>query len=268
MGSGITKMKVMAEDTREIHGGLVTVQVVQLKTAKKTYYSIEVNGILCDNYEWSLNPSQKGIEQAFNDLLAKAPTRHTHKQLPQRFYYNNDYTWCMKSTHDETIITGSTWENTTCPDCLLLKEEAKHVYHPMNDWYRRESWKADQRPKISTPEDSAFLLREYSEKDQEHFIVLTLNGANRVINQRVITIGLVNQTQVHPREVFKGAIEDNATAIILCHNHPSGQLEPSREDFAITSHLQKASETIGIDILDHIILSSKGYYSMLEHGEF
>ena len=259
------KMKVMKEETRVIHNAHVTIKIVQMKTEKETYYSIECNGVLCDKYKWTLNPSQKGINQAFIDLQEKEPVQPVHKQLPQRFYYNNEYTWCLKGTDDDEIITGS-WEDTTCKDCLALKEDAQNVYNPMNDWIRRESWNKDNRPKISTPSDSALLLREYSEKEQEHFIVLTLNGANQVINQRVVTVGLVNQTQVHPREIFKGAIEDNATSIIVSHNHPSGQLEPSSEDLAITRHLIKAGETIGIDVLDHVIIASKGYYSLLEHG--
>jgi DNA repair protein RadC len=121
--------------------------------------------------------------------------------------------------------------------------------------------------KISFPSDVLPLIRHFADRKQEHFICISINGANEVIANRVITVGLVNRTQVHPREVFADPITDRASAIIVAHNHPSGGLTPSKEDFEITKQLKEAGETLGIKLLDHIIFNHKEYYSFLEHGE-
>ena len=92
-----------------------------------------------------------------------------------------------------------------------------------------------------------------------------LNGANEVIATRVVTIGLVNKSQVHPREVFADPLTDRASAIIVAHNHLSGKLDPSVEDIELTKQLQESGRTLGISLLDHIIFNQKGYFSFLEH---
>lgn len=121
--------------------------------------------------------------------------------------------------------------------------------------------------KISFPPDVLPLIRHYADRKQEHFICVSLNGANEVINSRVVSVGLVNKTQVHPREVFADPITDRASAIIVAHNHPSGELKPSKEDIEITKQLKSAGEILGIRLLDHIIFNDKGYYSFLEDGK-
>ena len=121
--------------------------------------------------------------------------------------------------------------------------------------------------KIETPVDVLPLVRHYGDRRQEHFLCISLNGANEVITTRVVSVGLVNKTQVHPREVFAEPITDRASAVILAHNHPSGNLSPSKEDLQITQQLKEAGETLGIPVLDHIIFSQKGHYSFLEQGE-
>ena len=120
--------------------------------------------------------------------------------------------------------------------------------------------------KISFPPDVLPLIRHYADRKQEHFICVSLNGANEVITTRVVSVGLVNKTQVHPREVFADPITDRASAIIVAHNHPAGELTPSREDAEITKRLKEAGETLGIKLLDHIIFNHKSYYSYLENG--
>ena len=120
--------------------------------------------------------------------------------------------------------------------------------------------------KISFPPDVLPLIRHYADRKQEHFLCVSLNGANEVIATRVVSVGLVNRTQVHPREVFADPITDRATAVIIAHNHPSGGLAPSEEDIEITKRLKAAGETLGIKLLDHIIFNHKGYYSFLEKG--
>lgn len=121
--------------------------------------------------------------------------------------------------------------------------------------------------KISFPADVLPLIRHFADRKQEHFICISLNGANEVITSRVVSVGLINKTQVHPREVFADPITDRASAIIVAHNHPSGGLTPSKEDVEITRQLKTAGETLGIRLLDHIIFNHKDYYSFLEHGE-
>jgi len=84
---------------------------------------------------------------------------------------------------------------------------------------------------------------------------------------RVVTIGLVNKSQVHPREVFADVIAERASAVIVAHNHPNGTLQPFNEDIKITTRLKEAASVLGINLLDHIIFNSKGYYSFAEKGK-
>jgi len=121
-------------------------------------------------------------------------------------------------------------------------------------------------PKITDAKEAYNLLYEYSHKEQEHFLLITLDGASRVINKRVIHIGTLNQSLVHPREVFRPAIMDNAAGIIVAHNHPSGTLEASRADIQITQRLKEVAKLVGISLLDHIIISSKGYFSFSDEA--
>jgi DNA repair protein RadC len=121
--------------------------------------------------------------------------------------------------------------------------------------------------RIRTPVDVLPLIRHYGDRKQEHFLCISLNGANEVITTRVVSVGLVNKTQAHPREVFADPITDRASAVILAHNHPSGNLTPSKEDIQLTRQLREAGETLGISVLDHIIFNQKGHYSFLENGE-
>ncbi len=108
---------------------------------------------------------------------------------------------------------------------------------------------------ISSPGDIYREVRHYSTRCQEQFIVLVLNGAHEVINTFVATIGLVNKTLVHPREVFSDAIARRATAIALAHNHPSGTLEPSDDDISVTERIRKSGDILGIKVLDHVMFT-------------
>jgi DNA repair protein RadC len=121
--------------------------------------------------------------------------------------------------------------------------------------------------KISSPAEVLPLISHFADRKQEHFICLSLNGANEVITSRVVSVGLVNKTQVHPREVFADPITDRASSIIVAHNHPAGTLTPSKEDIEITRQLKSAGETLGIKLLDHIIFNHKGYFSFQENGD-
>jgi len=122
--------------------------------------------------------------------------------------------------------------------------------------------------KIETPADILPLIRHYADRKQEHFISASINGANEVMNIRVVSIGLVDRTSVHPREVFADALTDRASGVIVAHNHPAGSLVPSAWDIEITKQLKGAGEVVGVALLDHIIFNRTGYYSFLESGKF
>ena len=120
--------------------------------------------------------------------------------------------------------------------------------------------------RIAMPKDVFPLIAHFADRKQEHFLCISLNGAHEVIFTRQITSGLVNKTVVHPREIFADPITDRACAIIVAHNHPSSNVEPSKEDIEITKRLRGAGEVLGIPLLDHLVFSSNAYYSFVEHG--
>ena len=120
--------------------------------------------------------------------------------------------------------------------------------------------------KIETPADVLPLIRHYTDRKQEHLLAITINGANEVLNIRVVSIGLIDRTLFHPREAFADAVADRASGIIIAHNHPSGPLEPSPADIEATRQLKKAGEIVGIELLDHVIFNKLNYFSFLESG--
>ena len=120
--------------------------------------------------------------------------------------------------------------------------------------------------RITDAKDVYEELKSFSTKSQEHFLTITLDGASHIINTRTVFIGTLNQSLVHPREVFADAIADRAAGIIIAHNHPSGTIEASRADVAITQRLKEVSKLVGIELLDHVILSKHGYYSFSDEG--
>ena len=120
--------------------------------------------------------------------------------------------------------------------------------------------------KITGAQDVLPLLADIASKQQEHFVCISLNGAHEVIEKRIVTIGLVDRSQVHPREVYADVISDRAAAVIFAHNHPSGDLKPSNSDLKIHEQLTEAGKILGIRIIDHLIVTRKGYYSFQEAG--
>jgi len=121
--------------------------------------------------------------------------------------------------------------------------------------------------RIKSPSDIFTLVRHYADRKQERFISLSLNGAHEVLAVRIVTIGLVNKTIVHPREVFADIILDRAAAFCVAHNHPSGQLQSSPEDDEITSRLLSASRILGLHFVDHVIFSETAWWSFRENGK-
>jgi len=131
--------------------------------------------------------------------------------------------------------------------------------------FGRRRWGATGSP-IKFPEDIFILIRHNADRKQERFVSLSLNGAHEVLSVRVVTIGLVNRTIVHPREVFADIIQDRAAAFAVAHNHPSGRLLPSPEDDEITERLLRSSEILGLHFLDHIIFSENKWWSFRQNG--
>jgi DNA repair protein RadC len=131
--------------------------------------------------------------------------------------------------------------------------------------FGRRRWGASGSS-IKTPSEIFALIRHNADRKQERFISLSLNGAHEVLSVRVVTIGLVNRTIVHPREVFADLIQDRAAAFAVAHNHPSGRINPSPEDDEITWRLEEAAEILGLHFLDHIIFSETDWWSYRQNG--
>jgi DNA repair protein RadC len=120
--------------------------------------------------------------------------------------------------------------------------------------------------RITVSQDVLPLVADIAGKQQEYFVCISLNGANEVIEKRVVTIGLLDKSPIHPREVFADVIADRAAAVIFAHNHPSGDLQPSEADRHTHEQLTEAAKILGIRVLDHVIVTRKGYFGFQENG--
>lgn len=132
-------------------------------------------------------------------------------------------------------------------------ELARRYFHP-------------SKKRISYPQDVLPFLQHYSDRQQEFFFSILLNGANEIIRIRPVTVGLLNRSLIHPREVYAEAVELRAAAVLVAHNHPSGNLEPSEEDRLVTIALKNAGDLLGIRLLDHLIFCDSGHFSFLENA--
>jgi len=120
-----------------------------------------------------------------------------------------------------------------------------------------------EKPIVKSPDDVVKHIRgKLKGKKKEHFLVLCLDTRNRLINCKSISVGSLDTSVVHPREVFREAIAASAASVIFAHNHPSGDPEPSKEDIELTKRLAKAGEIMGIEVLDHIIVCDRSYLSL------
>ena len=125
-------------------------------------------------------------------------------------------------------------------------------------------WASGQR--IRNPLDIFNIIKHHADRRQEKFLCLSLNGAHELLASRIVTIGLVNKTIIHPREVFADPINDRASAIAVAHNHPSGNLHPSDEDTDITRKLKASADILGLNFLDHLIFSDAFFFSFRQEG--
>ena len=124
-----------------------------------------------------------------------------------------------------------------------------------------------ERPRLATPRQMAgYLLPAYGSCAVEQFGIVMLDSKHRVIRIKLLSIGSLDSTVVHPREVFREAAAAAAAAIVLFHNHPSGDATPSPDDVVLTARMVTAGEIMGIDVVDHLILADQTYYSMMESG--
>jgi DNA repair protein RadC len=127
----------------------------------------------------------------------------------------------------------------------------------------------EEKIQLQTPEDVVcMVMDEMRFLTQEHFVCIFLDTKHRVLEKKCVFIGSLDASVVHPREVLRAAISISASAVICVHNHPSGDPSPSREDVEVTEILFQASDTVGIDLLDHIIIGDQKYTSMKERGFF
>ena len=128
-------------------------------------------------------------------------------------------------------------------------------------------FKNDPSIKITTPGDVIKVVGDIRHKKKEHFVALYLDARNQLITTETISIGTLNASIVHPRDVFAPALKHNAASIIIVHNHPSGDPEPSHDDELVTKRIIEAGKILGIEMADHIIVSSSKYVSFKEKGQ-
>ena len=123
-----------------------------------------------------------------------------------------------------------------------------------------------KRRTIVSPQDAYAEFRRFWNPEQEVFSVISLNGAHEVVDSFIVSVGLIDKTIIHPRECFSRAIQNRACAIMVAHNHPSHNLEPTDNDVKATRRLSECGKLLGINVLDSFVYDDRNYYSMLENG--
>ena len=176
---------------------------------------------------------------------------------------DNDYKQIAKNLNAAIIKIGA--DKLTVGDVKAIKgigdAKATVVFAALEFWRRK--FTKQTAPIIDEPEKAAKQLDNIRGKKQEYFVVLTLDGARRLINNHIVTIGTLMSSLVHPREVFALAIEDRAASIIIAHNHPGGTLDISAKDKDVTHKIRQAGELLGIRLDDHIIVTGDGFASAM-----
>ena len=174
---------------------------------------------------------------------------------------DNDFKQIAKNLNAAILKLGA--DNLTFDDVKSIKgigdAKATIVFAALEFWRRK--YTKQKAPMIDSPEKAAEQLHNIRGKKQEYFVLLTLDGARRLINNRIVTIGTLMSSLVHPREVFSLAIEDRAASIIIAHNHPSGMLDISEQDREVTKRIKQAGDIIGIRLDDHIIIAGDDFVS-------
>lgn len=161
------------------------------------------------------------------------------------------------------VLSEQPWRVMQLPETRPSTDDTRYLSEPDAAQYQLTS------TRLAGPEETiAFCNKHFRSLIdpalQEEIHVLTLNAANCVIRSHQVTVGLLNFAPVHPREVFRPAILDSAAAIILVHNHPSGNCEPSKEDLKVTVAIEETAKTVGIPLLDHIVVARSRSISIFE----
>ena len=174
---------------------------------------------------------------------------------------DNDFKQIAKNLN--ALIQNKGAENLTIDDVKAIKgigeAKATTVFAALEFWRRK--FTKQTAPLIDSPQRAAEQLDFIRNRKQEYFVMLTLDGARRLINCRTITIGTLMSSLVHPREIFSPAIEDRAASIIIGHNHPSGMLDVSDQDREVTKRIKLAGDLLGIQLDDHIIVAGDDFVS-------
>lgn len=168
----------------------------------------------------------------------------------------------MKTITVETLFGA---ETVTVPRRPIKFKQIKVVMETLT--VREEVgqyFQADRR--YTSPAQVAEIFSFLHNEVKEHFFTVHLDGKNRILCLDLVSVGSLNQSIVHPREVFKTSLSTSAASLLLVHNHPTGDPTPSAEDIAITRRLKEAGEIIGIKVLDHVIVGTEGYLSFVERG--
>ena len=175
----------------------------------------------------------------------------------------NDFRQIAANLNTAIIKVGT--DKLTIDDVKAIKgigdAKATIVFAALEFWRRK--FTKQNAPLVDTSEKAAEQLRFIRDKKQEYLVLLTLDGARRLINCRTVTIGTLTTSLVHPREVFSLAIEDRAASVIIAHNHPSGMLDISEQDREVTRRIRLAGDILGIPLDDHIIIAGDEYISAL-----
>ena len=169
-----------------------------------------------------------------------------------------------KIARDVGKLISAKGSQLTYEDLLTVKSlgpaKATQIMAGFELW--RRQFEVSERPIIDSSEKAVEQLIDIRNKRQEYLVCLTLDGANRLIAKRIITIGTLTSSLIHPREVFADAITDRAAGIIIAHNHPSGSLEPSEADHQETARLARSAKLLGITLIDHLIVTDHAFVSI------
>ena len=188
-----------------------------------------------------------------------------HLLLPESKWIHAGFSWCLELKPEISPLAQTTVlsHQATCPRCLKNFRAAKtEPGHPLREY---SQWEGLQRSLVfSSPEVVARFCRGMVHEPQRHLECLVLNSKRKLIAQKTITVGILTDVLVHPREIFRFVITQNGHGFILVQNQPSGEAEPDAEDCKNTKNLVKCSELLQVEFYDHVFVAYDGYYSQRE----
>jgi len=174
-----------------------------------------------------------------------------------------DYDYREIAKNVNAVINKHGADNVTIDDVIAVKgignAKAAVIFAALEFW--RRQFTQQTRAIIDSPDEAAKQFDDLKDKRQEHVAMITLDGARRLINKHLVSVGTLTSSLVHPREVFSLAVEDRAASVIIAHNHPSGMLTVSDQDREVTQRIRSAGELMGIPLDDHLIITASGYVS-------